>query len=145
MKPALERLLAEAIGAWASEFDNDEEVSGADLVDWFADWRLRLRAELGNHRAPPDPSRVLQAIAREGDTVVLTTRRGNGVLRVRRFVVDKGVVWELLEGEHHRRKVHFGLLAAGGPPLQATASTLEDVIRKNFRRKERRNFSKETF
>jgi hypothetical protein len=51
MTDNLKKLLAEALGAWASEFDNDEEVSGADLVDWFADWRLRLREELKNEHA----------------------------------------------------------------------------------------------
>ena len=46
---ALRSLLAEATRAWADEFDGtaaELDVSGADLVDWFADWRERAKAEL---------------------------------------------------------------------------------------------------
>lgn len=49
-------LLHEALGTFAEQFDaaivgDDEEqedtsVDGGDLVEWFADWRLRLREEL---------------------------------------------------------------------------------------------------
>ena len=50
ISPALQSLLTEALGAWSEQFDGhadqDLSVSGADLVDWFADWRLRLRSEL---------------------------------------------------------------------------------------------------
>lgn len=38
-------LLREAIDAWP-QFDNDEEVSGADMVEWFADWRERAKLSL---------------------------------------------------------------------------------------------------
>ncbi|MDQ2802768.1 MAG: hypothetical protein M3Y41_08810 [Pseudomonadota bacterium] len=43
-------LLTEATQAWSSQFDGPEDedrsVSGADLVDWFAQWRLRARTAL---------------------------------------------------------------------------------------------------
>ena len=53
LSPMLQSLLAEALGAWAEQFDGPDDqdlsVSGADLVDWFADWRVRVRAELPAH------------------------------------------------------------------------------------------------
>jgi hypothetical protein len=53
LSPTMQSLLAEALGAWSEQFDgpddHDLSVSGADLVDWFADWRLRVRAELSAH------------------------------------------------------------------------------------------------
>ena len=43
-------LLEEATQAWAEQFDGSEEqdcsVSGADLVEWFAQWRQRARQAL---------------------------------------------------------------------------------------------------
>jgi hypothetical protein len=43
-------LLEEAIQAWAEQFEGSEDsdcsVSGADLVEWFAQWRLRARQML---------------------------------------------------------------------------------------------------
>ena len=43
-------LLTEATQAWSNQFDGPEEedcsISGADLMDWFAQWRLRARAAL---------------------------------------------------------------------------------------------------
>ncbi len=43
-------LLSEATQAWSSQFDGPENedcsISGADLMDWFARWRLRARAAL---------------------------------------------------------------------------------------------------
>lgn len=44
---AMVTLLAEALTAFGDAFDGDAEVSGADLVEWFALWRRRLRATLG--------------------------------------------------------------------------------------------------
>ena len=43
-------LLMEATQAWAAQFDEADpdsvEISGADLVAWFAEWRLRVRKAL---------------------------------------------------------------------------------------------------
>lgn len=39
-------LIDEALEYEAEAFDNDEEVNGADLVDWFAGWRRRVKDEL---------------------------------------------------------------------------------------------------
>ena len=43
-------LLDEATKAWAEQFDGPEDqdcsVSGADLMDWFAQWRVRARQAL---------------------------------------------------------------------------------------------------
>ncbi len=58
LSPVMLMLLQEALGAWAEQFDApddpDEDVSvdGGDLVEWFADWRLRVREGL----AAPPPS-----------------------------------------------------------------------------------------
>jgi hypothetical protein len=42
------QLLREATNAWAAQFDRsddiDPSVPGADLVDWFAEWRRRAKA-----------------------------------------------------------------------------------------------------
>ena len=43
-------LLTEATQAWSSQLDGPEDegcsISGADLMDWFARWRLQARAAL---------------------------------------------------------------------------------------------------
>lgn len=48
--PDLPAVLIEALQAWGEQFDgepdSDLDVSGADLVDWFAQWRLRAREAL---------------------------------------------------------------------------------------------------
>lgn len=38
----LHALLQEAAQQQAEAFENEEEVSGADLVEWFAEWRQEL-------------------------------------------------------------------------------------------------------
>jgi len=43
MPISLETLIDEALGYEAEAFDNDEYVSGADLVDWFDQWRTRAK------------------------------------------------------------------------------------------------------
>lgn len=47
---AMAAVLKEASQAWAEQFDvaedEDNSVSGADLVQWFAQWRLRARTAL---------------------------------------------------------------------------------------------------
>ena len=59
LSPVMLTLLQEALGAWAERFDapddapdGDHYVSGSDLVEWFGDWRLRVREGL----AAPAPS-----------------------------------------------------------------------------------------
>jgi hypothetical protein len=48
--------LAEAVGPWADHFDSADDrecpVSGADLLDWFVQWRLRAKAVLDAARGP---------------------------------------------------------------------------------------------
>ncbi len=70
LAPVMLELLREALGAWAQQFDAPDEaddadhyVSGADLVDWFADWRLRVRTALTPASAGP----AATATARETD------------------------------------------------------------------------------
>jgi hypothetical protein len=46
---AAESLLREAVEAWP-QFDGDDPVSGADLVEWFDGWRRRAKQAL-NHPA----------------------------------------------------------------------------------------------
>jgi hypothetical protein len=55
--PVMLRLITDALGAWAEQFDGDDSmdrsVSGSDRVDWLSAWRLRARSELATqHRAP---------------------------------------------------------------------------------------------
>ncbi|MGI4946799.1 MAG: hypothetical protein ACRYHQ_40615 [Janthinobacterium lividum] len=46
----MSELLDEATRAWAEQFDGPEDqdcsVSGGDLVEWFAQWRVRARQAL---------------------------------------------------------------------------------------------------
>lgn len=48
---AMTHLLREATQAWADQFDGsdtiDRSVTGADLVDWFSEWRQRAKAVIG--------------------------------------------------------------------------------------------------
>ncbi len=44
-------LLSQALCDWP-QFDGDEDVSGDDLVDWFAQWRLRVRSALAQVDVP---------------------------------------------------------------------------------------------
>ncbi len=50
--PTMLCLPREALDLFAAEFEADEDVPGADLVDRFAEWRNRALAEL----ADPSPS-----------------------------------------------------------------------------------------
>jgi hypothetical protein len=53
---AMASVLKEATEAWATQFDGvgDENcsISGADLLDWFAQWRLLARAALNEAGVP---------------------------------------------------------------------------------------------
>lgn len=42
----MSELLAEAMQAWTEQFDDDSEISGADLLQWFSQWRVRARLAL---------------------------------------------------------------------------------------------------
>lgn len=48
--PQMRSVLQEALRAWSAQFDGDPQqdlsISGADLVDWFSQWRRRARAAL---------------------------------------------------------------------------------------------------
>ena len=44
MTKLLESLIREAVNYEAKAFDADEGVNGADLVEWFAQWRVRASA-----------------------------------------------------------------------------------------------------
>ena len=48
MKTSLETLLLEAVNFEGSAFDGDQHVSGVDLVEWFAQWRIRARSVVEN-------------------------------------------------------------------------------------------------
>ncbi|MDJ0390216.1 hypothetical protein QMO56_19065 [Roseomonas sp. E05] len=52
--PTMLRLLSEALSIFGEEFEGDEEVPGADLVERFAIWRARAKAKLS---APITPVR----------------------------------------------------------------------------------------
>src|SRR5687768_10062646 len=46
MSEPIDALLREALDYEAEAFENDTEVNGADLVDWFCDWRTRAKTSL---------------------------------------------------------------------------------------------------
>ena len=67
MTKILESLIREAVNFKADAFDADEGVNGADLVEWFEQWRVRAKAAIrpvsvqasavrcGASRRPVDP------------------------------------------------------------------------------------------
>lgn len=75
--PRLIGLLAEPLADWP-QFESNTPVPGADLVDWFADWRQRLKATIDP--IPASPSTETHAAlnaALDGGFVVLTRNRAN--------------------------------------------------------------------
>ena len=52
--PTAMRLLREVLSLFAAEFEADEDVPGADLVERFAEWRDRALAELTAPIQPVD-------------------------------------------------------------------------------------------
>ena len=46
MEQALVALLQEALDHQAEAFDSQEDVDEVELLDWFADWRRKIRAGL---------------------------------------------------------------------------------------------------
>jgi hypothetical protein len=40
----LRDVVGEALEAFGEEFDNDTEINGGDLVEWFAEWREMAKA-----------------------------------------------------------------------------------------------------
>ena len=65
--PVVFRLLLEALEAWADQFDGPQDedayVSGTDLLEWFSDWRLRLRAALSSSLVDPIWAQARAALA----------------------------------------------------------------------------------
>jgi hypothetical protein len=57
MKPSLESILHEAVNCEAEAFDDDQDINGADLVEWLAQWRRRARAIVHPHRPTQSPAR----------------------------------------------------------------------------------------
>ena len=43
--PDMDALLREALDAWP-QFDTDDDVNGGDMVDWFGQWRVRVKEAL---------------------------------------------------------------------------------------------------
>jgi hypothetical protein len=52
MKTSLEFIIDEAISYAAKAFDADQDISGADLIEWFADWRQRALAIVRSNQPP---------------------------------------------------------------------------------------------
>jgi hypothetical protein len=53
MKPSLESILHEAVNFEAAAFDSNQDINGADLVEWFAQWRRRARSIVRTNRSTP--------------------------------------------------------------------------------------------
>jgi hypothetical protein len=97
MKPSLESILHEAVNFEAQAFDDDQNINGAGLVDWFAQWRRRARAIVRTNRptqnsAPDDHGLgsqligALQALqltlARADADIELTCALDNGGIQI---------------------------------------------------------------
>ncbi len=47
---SIEDVLEEAVSYMAEEFEDDEEVDGSNLVEWFGEWRQRAKTVLAGCR-----------------------------------------------------------------------------------------------
>ena len=54
MTTSLESILHEALTFETDAFNDDLAIPGAELVEWFADWRQRARAVFENNRRSPN-------------------------------------------------------------------------------------------
>lgn len=45
-EPSAEQLFAELLAYKRQAFENDEDVNGADMVDWFSEFRLRVKTAI---------------------------------------------------------------------------------------------------
>jgi hypothetical protein len=109
--PAILRLLSQAVTDWP-QFDGDEDVSGADLVDWFGQWRDNVKACMAGLASSSDETNhtAVQAALDKG-FVVLTHNAGN----------DPGSQYEAWAYEgpldfDNASSVRFGL---GADPIEA--------------------------
>ena len=50
MNTPVEAMLAEALAYQARGFELDEPINGADLVEWFSQWRARAQAAINSSR-----------------------------------------------------------------------------------------------
>jgi hypothetical protein len=53
MSTSLESILHEALCFEAGAFDDDQAIPGAELVEWFAEWRRRAQTVVRSHRPTP--------------------------------------------------------------------------------------------
>lgn len=75
--PAILRLLSQALTDWP-QFDSDEDVPGADLVDWFGQWRQSVKVCLaGLHSSFDETNRTAVQAALEKGFVILTRNASN--------------------------------------------------------------------
>ena len=75
--PEMLKLLSQSVTDWP-QFDCDEDVSGADLVDWFGQWRQSVKACLaGLHSPSVEANRTSVQAALDRGFVVLTRNAGN--------------------------------------------------------------------
>jgi hypothetical protein len=58
----LESAVLAALAYEAEAFDGDEPVNGADLVDWFADWRADAKAALEGAPAPAETGGTVRLV-----------------------------------------------------------------------------------
>ena len=53
MATSLESILHEALCFEAGAFDDNQTIPGAELVEWFAEWRRRAQTVVRSHRPTP--------------------------------------------------------------------------------------------
>src|SRR6266852_7507429 len=100
MKPSLESILHEAVNFEAEAFDDNQDINGADLVEWFAQWRRRARSIVRTSR--PRPSVTEEG--RSGSQLIgalhalqLTLARAEADLEVSRALENGGI--HIMAGE----------------------------------------------
>jgi hypothetical protein len=94
MKPSLESILHEAVNFEAEAFDDNQDINGADLVEWFAQWRRRARSIVRTSR----PTSSVTEEGRSGSQLIgalhalqLTLARAEADLEVSQALDNGGI------------------------------------------------------
>jgi hypothetical protein len=95
MATSLESILHEALCFEAGAFDDDQAVPGAELVEWFAEWRRRAQTVVHAHRPTPTAAIYGQLFRRQ----LLGALRALQLMQNRTEVEGRRMSW-LAHREH---------------------------------------------
>lgn len=120
--PQMLGLLSQAVSDWP-QFESDEEVSGADLVDWFAQWRQGVKALLAgiSDGATADPianDAAIHATLEKGFVVLTRNEQNKPDSRFEAWAYDGALDFNAA------KPLRFGL---GASPHQALIALNEQL------------------